>query len=150
MSADGYRVSGRRAPPARPGCPDNANEHKSKRHQCACLYRAWHWAIWPRLLATPSAGNLAVEDQESWSCLWGRVGAELFRCFLSGDHNIRRDMIFRAAGVGAFEVAARLDKWRLALEGAAKGEDVEHGRQAGRPGLATNPGKGSPCSRIQR
>lgn len=82
----------------------------------ACVYRAYHRAIWPRLLCTPWAGSLVVESEESWRELWGRIGREFYRCFAFGDRNLRRDMILRAHDAGAWEMAAKLDRWRLRLE----------------------------------
>ncbi len=79
-------------------------------------YRSYHRAIWPRLLCTPWVGSLVVESEESWRELWGRIGREFYRCFAFGDRNIRRDMILRAFGAGADDLAAKLDLWRLTLE----------------------------------
>lgn len=89
------------------------------RPRTACIYRAYHRAIWPRLLCTPWADCLVAEADESWRALWGRLGAEFFRCFALGDRNIRRDMILRARKAGANEVVAKLDRWRVMLERGA-------------------------------
>lgn len=97
-------------------CGSSEIDAAGRGHDCACLYRACHWLVWPCLVATPWARNLVVEDEDSWSGLWGKMGAELFRSFALGDRNIRRDMILRARHGGNPGLAARLNAWRRVLE----------------------------------
>ncbi|MBK8270065.1 MAG: hypothetical protein IPK83_17925 [Planctomycetes bacterium] len=101
-------------PPRDPPAMDEPSAESVLR--LACVYRAYHRAIWPRLLCAPWAGSLAVESEDSWRELWGRIGREFYRCFAFGDRNIRRDMILRAFAAGAGDLAAKLDRWRLSLE----------------------------------
>lgn len=91
-------------------------KHTEDGHDRPCHYLAFHWMIWPRLVVTPGARDLDVEREASWEGLWGGIGAELFACFLSGDNNIRYDMILRAKQAGAVEGAAKLSRWKLTLE----------------------------------
>ncbi|MBK8269366.1 MAG: hypothetical protein IPK83_14080 [Planctomycetes bacterium] len=113
-SEEGRMHEGAWNPPWDPPAMDEQSAESALR--LACVYRAYHRAIWPRLLCTPWAGSLAVESEDSWRELWGRIGREFYRCFAFGDRNIRRDMILRALGAGADDLAAKLDQWRLTLE----------------------------------
>src|SRR5207302_10306432 len=56
-------------------------------------YTRRHREAWRVLVRGPEAESLVPPELSSWLRLWGRLGAELFRCFRDGDAFTRGDMI---------------------------------------------------------
>lgn len=56
-------------------------------------YTCWHRHAWTLLLGETGSETLKASDLKSWMRLWGRLGAELYRCFRDGDQHVRNDMI---------------------------------------------------------
>src|SRR5437868_1870598 len=63
-------------------------------------YTRRHREAWPLLVRGPESEMLVPTELSSWLRLWGRLGAELFRCFRDGDGHIRSDMIALARKTG--------------------------------------------------
>src|SRR5438477_12070862 len=75
-------------------------------------YTRRHREAWPVMIQGPDAESLVPAELSSWLRLWGRLGAELFRCFREGDGFIRSDMIALARTTGGWRgelIAARAD-----------------------------------------
>lgn len=69
----------------------------------ASEYTHIHRQAWLLLLRTATPQVLPVHNLKSWMRLWGRLGAELFNCFWSGDQFIRKDMINLARQAGSWQ-----------------------------------------------
>ena len=59
-------------------------------------YTRFHRQVWAVVICEAGSETLTPEDLKSWMRLWGRLGAELFDRFWSGDEFVRKDMIDRA------------------------------------------------------
>jgi len=63
-------------------------------------YTEFHREAWALVIGEAGSETLTPENLKSWMRLWGRLGAELFDRFWSGDEFVRRDMINRARTLG--------------------------------------------------
>ena len=59
-------------------------------------YTHFHRQAWAVVICEAGSETLTPENLKSWMRLWGRLGAELFDRFWSGDEFVRKDMIDRA------------------------------------------------------
>lgn len=81
-------------------------------HEYTCRHRT----AWPLLIRETPSETLLPRKLKSWVRLWGRLGAELFDRFWSGDRFVRSDMILLARQTGGERgvvVARKLEKWRI-------------------------------------
>lgn len=81
-------------------------------------YTPLHRQTWVVCVRAAGTETLDVVSLKSWMRLWGRIGAELHRCFRNGDHFVRRDMITLAQEVGSLAgrvLADRLARWNIEL-----------------------------------
>jgi len=65
-------------------------------------YTRLHRETWPLLLRKDGSQALKPDNLRSWMRLWGRLGAELYCCFWSGDEFVQTDMIARARTLGGW------------------------------------------------
>ena len=63
-------------------------------------YTQFHRQAWTVVIHETGSETLTPENLRSWMRLWGRLGAELFDRFWSGDEFVRKDMINRARTLG--------------------------------------------------
>lgn len=63
-------------------------------------YTRFHRQAWTVVIGEVGSESLTPENLKSWMRLWGRLGAELFDRFWSGDEFVRKDMIDRARTLG--------------------------------------------------
>ncbi len=80
-------------------------------------YTCWHRRAWPLLVRETPSETLFPRRLKSWVRLWGRLGAELFDRFWSGDRFVRADMISlarREGGQRGVAVAQKLEQCRIA------------------------------------
>ncbi len=65
-------------------------------------YTRFHRQAWTVVINEAGSETLTPENLKSWMRLWGRLGAELFDRFWSGDEFVRTDMIARARSQGGW------------------------------------------------
>lgn len=79
-------------------------------------YTNRHRTAWLLLVRETGSETLFPRKLKSWVRLWGRLGAELFDRFWSGDRFVRSDMISlarREGGARGVVVARKLEEWRI-------------------------------------
>lgn len=77
-------------------------------------YTSLHRQVWVSCVRAAGTAMPDVVSLKSWMRLWGRLGAELHRCFRNGDQFVRRDMISLARETGGLAgrvLSDRLMQW---------------------------------------
>ena len=104
-----------------PACGRRSRRPADQDDACAQHEYTWlHREAWPLLVREAGSQELTPGSLDSWMRLWGRLGAELYDRFWSGDEFVRTDMIALARTAGGWRgkiIAARL--LNLVQKGAA-------------------------------